>query len=60
MQGTSTEIIFAESVGSCADIVATVIKSLMQSYPDLEMDYEKYGKGKRKLALSPKESQSLD
>lgn len=33
------EIVFAESVGSCTDIVATVIKPLQKFYSDLEMVY---------------------
>ncbi len=37
LQGSAPEIIFAESVGSCTDIIATVIKPLHQSYPDLEI-----------------------
>jgi Ni2+-binding GTPase involved in maturation of urease and hydrogenase len=32
-------VIFAESVGSCTDIVATVIKPLERSYPDLEVAF---------------------
>lgn len=35
----SPEILFAESVGSCADIVATVIKPLLKFHPDLEIVY---------------------
>lgn len=31
------EYIFAESVGSCTDIVATVVKPLQRSYPDLSV-----------------------
>jgi len=30
----NTEIIFAESVGSCTDIIATVLKPLLQFHPD--------------------------
>ncbi len=33
------EILFAESVGSCTDITATVIKPLLKFYPDLEIVY---------------------
>jgi len=34
IETNSTEIIFAESVGSCTDIVATVLKPLLQFRPD--------------------------
>jgi G3E family GTPase len=33
IETNSTEIIFAESVGSCTDIVATVLKPLLRSHP---------------------------
>lgn len=36
-KGKTPDIIFAESVGSCTDVVATVIKPLLQSYPNLEI-----------------------
>lgn len=32
-QSNSTDVIFAESVGSCTDIVATVLKPLLQFHP---------------------------
>jgi len=31
------EVIFAESVGSCTDLIATVAKPLLQKYPHLEL-----------------------
>lgn len=33
----NTDVIFAESVGSCTDIVATVLKPLQQFHPELEV-----------------------
>lgn len=33
------DLLFAESVGSCADIVATVIRPLLRFHPDLEIVY---------------------
>lgn len=38
-QDMAPDIIFAESVGSCADIVATVVKPLIKFHPDLEIVY---------------------
>jgi G3E family GTPase len=33
------DIIFAESVGSCADIIATVVRPLLKFHPDVEIVY---------------------
>lgn len=33
----NTEVVFAESVGSCTDIVATVLKPLLQFRPDVQV-----------------------
>lgn len=33
------DVVFAESVGSCADIVATVIRPLLKFHPDLKIVY---------------------
>ena len=37
IQTNETEIIFAESVGSCTDIVATVLKPLLHFYPHAQI-----------------------
>lgn len=34
---TDTEVVFAESVGSCTDIVATVVKPLLQFHPTAQV-----------------------
>jgi Ni2+-binding GTPase involved in maturation of urease and hydrogenase len=37
IETNNTEVIFAESVGSCTDIVATVLKPLLQFRPDAQV-----------------------
>ncbi len=37
LEGHQAEVIFAESVGSCTDIVATVLKPLLQYRPDAQV-----------------------
>jgi Ni2+-binding GTPase involved in maturation of urease and hydrogenase len=37
IETNKTEVIFAESVGSCTDIVATVLKPLLHSRPDTQV-----------------------
>ncbi len=36
---SGAEVIFAESVGSCADIVATVVKPLLRARPDIHISF---------------------
>ncbi len=45
------EILFAESVGSCTDIVATVIKPLLNAYPELEIVYSVFADARNILKI---------
>ena len=51
----SPEILFAESVGSCADIVATVINPLTRFHPDLEIVYSVFADARQLLQLIRKQ-----
>ncbi len=50
-ESDAPEILFAESVGSCTDIVATVIKPLLKSYPELEIAYSVFADAQNILKI---------
>jgi len=45
------DIIFAESVGSCADIVATVLKPLQHFHPDFDLSFSVFADARLLLML---------
>lgn len=59
-QEAAPDIIFAESVGSCADIVATVIKPLIKFHPDLDIVYTVFADAVNLLQMAKGESLSFD
>jgi Ni2+-binding GTPase involved in maturation of urease and hydrogenase len=60
MEQNSPEIIFAESVGSCTDLVATIAKPLAKFHPDLDISISVFADADLLLSLEIGTSCYLD